>query len=165
MSDAFTVRILADVLSEMCMFVGRSQFAVNSVPQDVLDVLLLSKPERVRERAWLVMFYSIALSTLEGSEPSAHTVRLRSNLWLAFNDVRFLLEPSLLSIQAIVTMTLHAEKYLAPYACWALISKACTMLIALGIGKRPKLPIAYVWTHLKTHRDTFSRRSCHEETT
>ncbi|KAL5425675.1 hypothetical protein PMIN04_002451 [Paraphaeosphaeria minitans] len=31
-------------------------------------------------------------------------------------------------------MTLHAERYLAPYTCWELISKACTMLIALGVG-------------------------------
>ncbi|KAL5393483.1 hypothetical protein DPSP01_000301 [Paraphaeosphaeria sporulosa] len=121
-------------VDEMCTAVRQSQFAISSVPPDVLDDFIASKPEQIRERAWLVMFYSIALSNLDGSESSACTARLRSNLWLAFNDVRFLLEPSFLNIHALVTMTLHAEKYLAPYACWALISKACTMLIALGIG-------------------------------
>ncbi|KAF2447777.1 hypothetical protein P171DRAFT_518818 [Karstenula rhodostoma CBS 690.94] len=121
-------------IDEMCTAVRQSQFASSSVPPNVLDSLIASKPEQIRERAWLVIFYSIALSNLNGTTSSPHSARLRSNLWLAFNDVRFLLEPSFLNIQALITMTLHAEKYLAPYACWALISKACTMLIALGIG-------------------------------
>ncbi|KAL1599681.1 hypothetical protein SLS60_007484 [Paraconiothyrium brasiliense] len=118
----------------MCTTINLSHFATNAVPSDVLDALKASRPDQIRERAWLVIFYSVALSSLDGTASSAHTASLRSNLWLAFNDVRLLLEPSLLNIQALVTMTLHAEKYLAPYACWTLVSKACIMLIALGIG-------------------------------
>lgn len=59
--------------------------------------------------------------------------KLRSNLWLAFNDVRLLLEPNMTSILALVIMTSYAEEYMTPSICWALVSRACTMLQALGI--------------------------------
>jgi hypothetical protein len=147
-SFADLVRNVADKCSEMCATVGQSQFAIRSVPPDVLDTLIASKPEQIGERAWLVIFYSVALSSLNGTAASDHSMKLRSNLWLAFNDVRLLLEPSYLNIQALVTMTLHAEKYLAPYACWALISKACAMLIALGIGEPPRI---YITTRMNSN--------------
>lgn len=142
-SFACLPKIHADTYSEMCTAVRQSQFAIGSVPPDVLDTLHASKPEPICERAWLVIFYSVALSSLNGTASSAHSARLRSNLWLAFNDVRLLLEPSFLNIQALVTMTLYAEKYLAPHACWELISKACAMLIALGVGESIKIYITH----------------------
>jgi hypothetical protein len=155
-SFADLVRNVADMYSEMCTTVDQSRFAIRSVPYDVLDLLIASKPEQIGERAWLVIFYSVALSSLNETAASDHSAKLRSNLWLAFNDVRLLLEPSYLNIQALVTMTFYAEKYLAPYACWALISKACTMLIALGIGE----PTRMYNTTRRNSLHTIRRHTC-----
>ena len=82
------------------------------------------------------MFYSVALSTVTTIVPSDEDikVKLRSNLWLAFNDVRLLLEPSVTSMQALIIMACYIEEFMTPSVCWALISKACTMLQALGIA-------------------------------
>ena len=131
---------------------------VSSVPPDVLDALMASRPERVRERAWLVIYYSIALGSLDGTASSTHNEKLESNLWLAFNDVKFLLEPSILHIEALVTMALNAESHMAPYACWSVISKACTMLIALGIGKSIRVHniVAHGFNTEKSRRYTCS---------
>lgn len=82
------------------------------------------------------MFYGVALSTLSTAKPLDETTRakLRSNLWLAFNDVRLLLEPSVTSIQALIILACYVEEFMTPSICWSLISKACIMLQALGIS-------------------------------
>ena len=82
------------------------------------------------------MFYSVALSTSSSNNTSdgSTKAKLRSNLWLAFNDVRLLLEPSILSVLALVVMACYVEEFMTPSICWALISKACIMLQALGIS-------------------------------
>ncbi len=106
-----------------------------SAPSEIVDHLAASRPRQVRDRAWLVMFYSVALGVASTASPSDEStkVKLRSNLWLAFNDARLLLEPSVTSIQALVIMACHAEEFMTPSLCWSLITKACIMLQALGI--------------------------------
>ena len=81
------------------------------------------------------MFYSVALNTVSSTSPSDQSTKakLKSNLWLAFNDAKFLLEPSPSSIQALVILACHVEEFMTPSFCWALVSKACMMLQALGV--------------------------------
>lgn len=81
------------------------------------------------------MFYSVALSVVSSTNPSHESTKakLRSNLWLAFNDVKLLLEPNASSIQALVILACHVEEFMTPSLCWTLITKACVMLQALGI--------------------------------
>ncbi|KAK6436406.1 hypothetical protein LTR95_007403 [Oleoguttula sp. CCFEE 5521] len=66
--------------------------------------------------------------------------RLRCNLWLALNDVRVLLEPSEVNIQALVLLASHVEEFTTPSLCWLLISTACRMLQALGVNLRNMTP-------------------------
>jgi len=113
----------------------KERLLLTSVPSEVLDHLAASRPHQVDDRAWLVMFYTIALRVVSSTNPADESTKtkLRSNLWLAFNDVRVLLEPSVLSIQALVILACHGEEFMTPSICWALISKACMMLQALGV--------------------------------
>ena len=82
------------------------------------------------------MFYSVALSMMSSTNPSDESTKakLKSNLWLAFNDVRLLLEPKVSSIQALIIFACHVEEFMTPSLCWALVTKACVMLQALGIN-------------------------------
>lgn len=107
---------------------------ITSVPQEVLKHLLASRPEQVQDRAWLVIFYSVALGTLSSTQPSDDSTKakLKSNLWLAFNNVKLLLEPSALSVQALLILACHVQEFMTPSMCWSLVSKACIMLQALG---------------------------------
>lgn len=113
----------------------KERLLLTSAPSEVLDHLAASHPHQVHDRAWLVMFYSIALSVVSSTNPldQSTKAKLRSNLWLAFNDVRLLLEPNASSIQALVILACHVEEYMTPSLCWALVTKACIMLQALGI--------------------------------
>ena len=105
------------------------------MPAEVVDHLVASRPHEIPDRAWLVMFYSVALSKVTSGDSRDESVKkkLRSNLWLAFNDVRLLLEPNILSVLALVVMACYVEEFMTPSICWALVSKACVMLQALGI--------------------------------
>lgn len=89
------------------------------------------------------MFYSIALHTVSSADQpdEATKAKLRSNLWLAFNDARLLLEPSMTGIQALLMMVRYAEGYMTPSICWSLVSKACLMLQGMGINGRGR------WRH------------------
>lgn len=111
------------------------------MPQKVLDALVTSQPAQTCERAWWVMFYSIASRNCTMSELLADDLkasRLENNLWMSINDIGFLLQPSILNVQAIITMVVSAERCMLPQACWSLISKASTMLLGLGVGKPPQ---------------------------
>ncbi|EXJ80875.1 hypothetical protein A1O3_07162 [Capronia epimyces CBS 606.96] len=110
----------------------QERLLLTSAPAAVLDHLAASQPHQVPDRAWLVMFYSVVLGTRPADEPIK--AKLRSNLWLAFNDVRLLLEPTASSVQALVILACHVEEFMTPSLCWALISRACIMLQALGIS-------------------------------
>ncbi|RDL37704.1 uncharacterized protein BP5553_05137 [Venustampulla echinocandica] len=114
----------------------RQRLLLTSAPPEILDHLAASRPHQVQDRAWLVMFYSIALSAVSSTNPSdeATKAKLRSNLWLAFNDVRLLLEPKISSLQALFMLACHVEEFMTPSVCWVLVTKACVMLQALGIS-------------------------------
>jgi hypothetical protein len=108
---------------------------LDSPAPDVLDHIAASRPQQVKDPAWLVMFYSVALHFVNSTNPSDRSTlaKLRKNLWLAFQDVRLLLEPDLASIQALLIMACYAEESMSPSLCWALVTRACTMLQALGV--------------------------------
>jgi len=106
-----------------------------TVPSDVLEQLASSRPHHVQDRSWLVMFYSIAIyvEQFKGDNQSVSTMsKLRKNLWMAFNDVRLLIEPSPARIQALIILATYVEEFMTPCVCWSLVTKACSMLQALG---------------------------------
>ena len=114
----------------------KERLLLTSAPSEVLEHLAVSHPHQVHDRAWLVMFYSVTLSVVSSTNPSDHSIKakLRSNLWLALNDIKLLLEPSPSSIQALVILACYVEEFMTPSHCWALITKACIMLQALGMA-------------------------------
>jgi hypothetical protein len=77
------------------------------VPPEILPDLT-AHPERVRQSAYLVIFYGIML-TIAAAEPEAYgedTIpKMRWNLWLALNDAKLLLEPSDLNVMALLCVT------------------------------------------------------------
>ena len=109
---------------------AKERLPLTSAPPDVLEHLVASRPENIHDRAWLVMFYSVTLSRVPfiGPPDEATKARLKSNLWLAFNDARLLLEPKISSVQALVILACYAEEFMTPSISWSLVSKACTML-------------------------------------
>lgn len=130
----------ADLLEVMIdSFRQENMIDTRSIPQEVIDVMAASSQLNQKcERAWWVMLYSIALKNNPVTEDVTHiTNKLKGNLWSAFNDVRFVLQSSILNAEALIVMALSAEAVLSPQACWSLISKACAMLIDLGIGRAP----------------------------
>ena len=114
----------------------QERLLLTSAPPEILDHLLASRPRQVHDRAWLVMFYSVALRVVSSTKPPDESTKakLKSNLWLAFNDVRLLLEPNVSSLQALVILACQVEEFMTPSLCWALVTKACIMLQALGIN-------------------------------
>ena len=108
-----------------------------SAPLEVLDHLRACRPYQVRERAWLVMYYSIILSIVSTDLTNQSTTKkLRRNLWLALNDARLFLEPSEANIQALTMLACRVEEFTTPSLCWMLATNACRMLQALGINHR-----------------------------
>ncbi|OQO11643.1 hypothetical protein B0A48_03370 [Cryoendolithus antarcticus] len=116
--------------------------ALTSAPNDVLDQIRASRPQSVKPRAWLVMYYSIILSRTSSTSPEDKETKakLRCNLWLALNDMRVLLEPSEVNIQALILVASHVEEFTTPSLCWLLVSNACRMLQALGVDFRNMTP-------------------------
>ncbi|KAG5989980.1 hypothetical protein E4U43_004394 [Claviceps pusilla] len=116
---------------------AKEKMLIFTVPLDVVEQLASSRPHHVQDRSWLVMFYSIAIHVVEhgkGHKQSSSTLsKLRKNLWKAFNDVRLLIEPSPARTQALIILATYVEEFMTPCVCWSLITKACTMLQALGI--------------------------------
>ncbi|KAJ9605085.1 hypothetical protein H2200_010475 [Cladophialophora chaetospira] len=111
---------------------------LSSAPAEVLDHLRACRPHQMRERAWLVMYYSIILSMVSSSDPTNQSTKrkLRYNLWLALNDPRLFLEPSEANIQALTMLACHVEEFTTPTLCWMLATTACRMLQALGVNHR-----------------------------
>lgn len=137
--ECFSILCLALLKLQLPAFIAtlqKERLLLTSAPSEVLDHLDASHPHQVHDRAWLVMFYSVALSVVSSTNPSDQSTKakLRSNLWLALNDVKLLLEPNASSIQALVILACHVEEFMTPSLCWALITKACIMLQALGIA-------------------------------
>lgn len=107
--------------------------SISTPPPGVMDDLRAARPHRVRERAWLVMYYSIILNTVTSA---AIKEKLQRNLWLALSDVGVLLEPSEVNIQAMLLALSRASEFAGPSLCWMLAMNACRMLQALGVSQR-----------------------------
>ena len=107
---------------------------MSTPPPDVMDHLRAARPYQVRERAWLVMYYSIILNTVT-STPKSLKEELQRNLWLALSDVGVLLEPSEANIHAIVLVLSQTSEFAGPSLCWMLAATACRMLQALGVNQ------------------------------
>lgn len=105
---------------------------MSTPPPGVMDDLRAARPHRVREKAWLVMYYSIILATVTSA---AVKEKLKRNLWLALSDVGVLLEPSEFSIQATVLALSQASEFAGPSLCWMLATNACRMMQALGVNQ------------------------------
>lgn len=107
---------------------------------EVLEHLAASRPQQLlaRDRPWLVVYYGIILSMVSSTNPSDEytKARLKSNLWIALNDVRLLLEPSDVKIQAMILVACHPEEFTTPSLCWMLVANACRMLQAMGVMHR-----------------------------
>ncbi|PSR81525.1 hypothetical protein BD289DRAFT_454777 [Coniella lustricola] len=123
----------------------------DSVPPEVVGQLLASRPRDVPDRAWLIMLYSIALNLISTSssvpsdtylDKDLTQAQLTSNLWLAFNDARLLLEPSATTVQALFIMACYAEAIATPALTWSLVHQAGAMLSALGIQPWRLDPVA-----------------------
>lgn len=110
----------------------RTRLPLKAPPEDTLVALRSSRSQDVRERAWLVMFYTIALSGSLGGDLTSKN-QMRTNFWLAFNDARFLLEPTVATIQALLLVVKYLDDVLSLSMCGILINKACSMLEAVGI--------------------------------
>ncbi|KAK0264955.1 hypothetical protein LTR91_013956 [Friedmanniomyces endolithicus] len=115
---------------------------LTAAPAEVLESLATSRPDQVRERAWLVIYYGIILASLRlnTTEIEKTRSRLRANLWLAFNDTRLLLEPSDPNIQALAFLACHVYPFTTPSLCWMLLSNACRMLRALAVNQKVAEP-------------------------
>ena len=95
--------------------------------------LRAARPHRVREGAWLVMYYGVILSTVTSAPVKE---KLQRNLWLALGDVGVLLVPSEANIQAMLLALSQASEFAGPSLCWMLATNACRMLQALGVNQR-----------------------------
>ena len=104
------------------------------IPPDVLKRLAV-QPEQISDRAYLVLFYGVMLTSLSADPKSNEEDRtkLKWNLWLAMNDARLFLEPTDLHIQALLLLVVHVQDFHTPSLCWMMASNACRMLLALGI--------------------------------
>ncbi|KAG6144105.1 hypothetical protein E4U38_003076 [Claviceps purpurea] len=124
-------------LDNLNLILEKEELLIFTIPPEVYAQLASSRPQEVQDRSWLVMFYSVAIYVEHSKAQNTHRVatlsKLRRNLWLAFNDVRLLIEPSPARIQALIILATYVEEFMTPCVCWSLITKACTMLQALGI--------------------------------
>jgi hypothetical protein len=105
---------------------------MSTAPPDVMDHLRAARPHQVRERAWLVMYYSIILNTVTSTSLKE---KLQHNLWLALSDVGVLFEPSEANIHAMVLVLSQVSEFTGPSLCWMLATNACRMLQALGVNQ------------------------------
>lgn len=79
------------------------------------------------------MFHAIAIAGTDASD-KCNLAKLKSNLWLAFNDVKLLLEPRISSVQALFILATSLERFMTPSVCCSLIQTCCSMLQAVGIN-------------------------------
>lgn len=120
----------------------RAQPLLTSPPTVVRQQLRAGQETHIREKAWLLLFYSIILSHVSSKTPDDHDTKrkLRANIWMTLHDARLLLEPSEINIQALIMLASHVEEFSTPSLCWMLTTNACRMLQALGVNHRRLSP-------------------------
>ncbi|KAF7185408.1 putative transcriptional regulatory protein C11D3.07c [Pseudocercospora fuligena] len=84
------------------------------------------------------MFYSIAFGIESSREEPDEKMKeeLRSNIWLAFNDMRVIIETDIINMQALLILATQVTEFMTPSLCWNLVTNACVMLQALGVTHR-----------------------------
>lgn len=107
---------------------------ISKVPPNVLFLLRAGRPYQVREKAWLVMYYSVLLDTDTVTSASSHAEGLlQHNLQQALSDLGVLLEPSEDNIRASLLAMRQASEFIGPSQSYMLATNACRMLQALGV--------------------------------
>ncbi|KXS96659.1 hypothetical protein AC579_6328 [Pseudocercospora musae] len=84
------------------------------------------------------MFYSIAFGAESARDEPDETTKseLRSNIWLAFNDMRVIIDADITNLQALLVLATQITEFMTPSLCWNLVTNACVMLQALGVTHR-----------------------------
>ena len=102
-------------------------------PPDVMNALRAGRPDRVHQRGWLVIYFSIVLGTVSSDEINVKQ-KIQHNLQLALSDITVLLIPSELNIDALTLALSQASdsEFMGPSSCWMLATSVCRMFQALG---------------------------------
>ncbi|ESZ91147.1 hypothetical protein SBOR_8481 [Sclerotinia borealis F-4128] len=111
-------------------------------PIDIIPKLAF-EPKTISERAWLLLYNAFLSATIAFMEPSNNRINrgLQWNVWMMLQDFSFFLEPSVISIQAILMVSTHSQDLVPPGLCWTLISHACRMAQSLNLHvPSPKYP-------------------------
>jgi hypothetical protein len=111
---------------------GRPFFAIP--PPDLMHKIVF-EPSTVQERGWLLLFNAFLSTALSlTSTPDLRLNRgVQWNTWLLLDDASIFLEPSEISIQALVVVATHGQEISTPSLCWTMISQACQMAQTLAL--------------------------------
>ncbi|APA14941.1 hypothetical protein sscle_14g097110 [Sclerotinia sclerotiorum 1980 UF-70] len=111
-------------------------------PLDIIPKLAF-EPKTISERAWLLLYNAFLSTAIAFMEPSNARVNrgLQWNVWIILQDSSFFLEPSVISIQALLMLSCHCQDLVPPGLCWTLIGHACRMAQSLNLhAPSPKFP-------------------------
>lgn len=106
---------------------------------------MYENPSAMNDRGWLVCFNNVLLFSLYGSTmngqkkeeiQTALVEKYFFNSWAAFDDVSILLTPSLINVQALLTLAIVAQEISKPGLCWILLSQACRLAQAIGLHRQ-----------------------------
>lgn len=104
---------------------------------------MYEKPSAMNDRGWLVCFNNVLLFSLYGMGTNkkddiqiALVEKYFFNSWAAFDDVTILLTPSLINVQALLTLAIVAQEISKPGLCWMLLSQACRLAQAIGLHRK-----------------------------
>jgi len=105
---------------------------------------MYENPSAMGDRGWLVCFNNVLLFSLYGMGTNkkediqlALVEKYFFNSWAAFDDVSILLTPSLINVQALLTLAIVAQEISKPGLCWMLLSQACRLAQAIGLHRQP----------------------------
>lgn len=106
---------------------------LSSAPPEVVRSLKASRPDEIKEKAWLIMYYCIIFKVTKAPHLKN---QLQRELWTSLGDINVLMKPSDANIQAILMVIGLGTDFLDPFLCWMLSTSACRMLQALGVTHR-----------------------------
>lgn len=88
---------------------------------------IISEPQNLPEKAWVVIANCILTSVIAATEsPSSSLCRsLQWNTFLALDDATIFLHPSLINIRALILVACHGRDIVSPTLCYTLVSTAC----------------------------------------
>ena len=100
---------------------------------------IISEPQNVPEKAWVVIANCILTSAIANEErpDSSLCHSLQWNVFPALDDATIFLHPSLTNIRALILVACHGRDIVSPTLCYTLISSACQMARTLGLHLAP----------------------------